>query len=620
MALREGLLEPIAGDNPSGKNLRYDRVTDQIKEARTEEDNTLPAGAWERKAKSADSKQVIKLAGEALATRSKDLQLAVWLGEAHIRQEGAAALPSVLSLLLDLQKEFWPTLHPEIDEGDASLRAVPLQWAANRYAVLVYDLPLTSTGINFHSYKAGRSIGYEADIVGNDAKKAARQDALSRGNPTSEDIDDGIAHTSKSFYAAIDESLQAARDVLEDLAIYSEEQYGDDGPTYRKLRDSLEEVHNLTNSLLADKRLAEPDVVAAPPAEPEPVVAVVAAAPPDATAMAVPVAVAAPVKPVAVMTVAAPAGQHAPQNWDDASAAVQRLATYMHSQRPGSSVPYLLQTSIRWGELRREGPKPPPDMLVAPSSEVRSGLKMAAAEKAWGDLMSRGMATLPEACSRVWLDLHRYLWQAASTNGYKQFADAVVYSVQQILAEYPDMPEWTFMDDTAVANAETLKWVEEHVRSGAATAPATAAVVAAPVAPPPMTITLPVAAALADGPPDAFVQAAELAAAGQLGAATTLLARDAAGQASGRMRYSRRMQIAELCLAAGNSGVATPILRELVDEMERRNLESWEAGDLITKPIALLLRSQNGTMDAAEHASLFTRLCRLDPSAALNLG
>ncbi|MBE7181504.1 MAG: type VI secretion system domain-containing protein, partial [Terriglobus roseus] len=129
-----------------------------------------------------------------------------------------------------------------------------------------------------------------------------------------------------------------------------------------------------------------------------------------------------------------------------------------------------------------------------------------------------------------------------------------------------------------------------------------------------------VVAAATDGPPDAFVQAAELAAAGQLGAATSLLARDAAQQASGRMRYSRRMQIAELCLAGGNAGVATPILRELIDEMERRNLESWEAGELITKPIALLLRSQNGSMDVAERDTLFTRLCRLDPSAALDIG
>ena len=630
MPLREGLLDPIPGENPSGKNLKYDRLTDQVKEARIEEDSTLPSGAWERTAKRADSKLVVKLAGEALATRTKDLQLAVWLGEAYIRLEGAGMVAPVLTFLLELQKEFWPTLYPEIDEGDSGLRAVPLQWAANRYAALVYDLPLTRTGIHFHTYKAGRSIGYEADAANNDAKTKARADALKRGSLTSEDVDEGVAGTPKSFYAALDEQLQTSRDVLEDLAIFSEEQYGEDGPSYRKLRDSLEEVHNLVNSLLADKRAIEPDPVEVAEAEPEPEPAPIAAAPvsPVPVPVAAPVPAAASVAAAVAAPVAAPrasaGGTSAPQSWDEASALVQSCATYMHTQRPGSAVPYLLHTSIRWGELRKHGPKPPLDVMVAPPSEIRAGMKMAAAEKAWADVLGRGMAALAEPCARVWLDLHRYLWQATSESGYKPFAAMVINSVRTILADYPEMPQWTFVDDTAVANADTLKWLEQEVQLAEPAAQEAAALdfhePFTPPAPVAVPIPMPVVIAAVDGPPDAFAEAASLAAAGQLGAATSLLARDAAGQASGRMRYSRRMQIAELCLAGGNAGVATPILRELIEEMERRNLESWESGDLITKPIALLLRSQNGSMEPAERDMLFTRLCRLDPSAALEIG
>ena len=56
MPLRDDLLTPIAGDNPSGKSLKYDRVYDQVKEARSEEDSTLPSGAWERTAKRAEDR------------------------------------------------------------------------------------------------------------------------------------------------------------------------------------------------------------------------------------------------------------------------------------------------------------------------------------------------------------------------------------------------------------------------------------------------------------------------------------------------------------------------------------------------------------------------------------
>ena len=44
--LRSDLLEPIPGANPSGANLCYDSVFDQIKEARTEDEENLPAGEW----------------------------------------------------------------------------------------------------------------------------------------------------------------------------------------------------------------------------------------------------------------------------------------------------------------------------------------------------------------------------------------------------------------------------------------------------------------------------------------------------------------------------------------------------------------------------------------------
>ncbi len=624
MPLREDLLQPIPGDNPSGKSLKYDRVYDQIKEARAEEDSTIPSGAWERQAKRADTKIVIKLAGEALATKSKDLQLAVWLGEAHIKQEGAPLLQPVLTLCLELQKSFWPSIYPEIDEGDVGLRAVPLQWAANRYAALVYDLPLTRSGINFHAYKSARALGYEADAANNEAKRKARTEALKRGNLTAEDADTGIAGTPKSFYADLDTALQDARDVLEDLALFCEEQYGDDGPTFRKLRDSLDEVHNLVNSLLNEKRAIEPDIVEVSAPEPDPVFEPAAVAPVQHVApSAVQVAAAPIAAPTQAIAAAAPtvsSPSATPQSWDDACARVQACATYMHTQRAGSSVPYLLHTAIRWGELRKHGAKPPLDVLVAPPSEIRSGLKMAYTEKAWGDLLGRCMAAFNDASARCWLDLHRYLWASTKESGYQPFAAMIVKSVHAILSDYPEMPQWTFMDDTAVANADTLKWIEETVRpvsEAVEVAPPPAPVISAP-SPIEIRVAVPEPAG-SDSEEDAFVQAASLAAGGQLGAATALLARDASQQPSGRMRYSRRMQIAELCLAGGSSGVALPILRELIEEMERRNLESWETGEMLTKPISLLLRSQNGSMDSADRNALFTRLCRVDPSAALSL-
>jgi len=89
MPLREDILAPIPGENPSGIDLRYDTkllLHDKIKEARRQDDE-LAQGAWQSERKTANYPLVIKLAQDALATSSKDLQLAAWLTEALIHTE-----------------------------------------------------------------------------------------------------------------------------------------------------------------------------------------------------------------------------------------------------------------------------------------------------------------------------------------------------------------------------------------------------------------------------------------------------------------------------------------------------------------------------------------------------
>src|SRR5215467_15835667 len=98
MSLRDDLLKPIAGPNPGGVDLRYDPIYDKIKEARREDDDA-PQGEWTTTRKVAEWPLVIKLAKDALTTKSKDLQIAAWLTEALIRREGFAGLNSALDLL-----------------------------------------------------------------------------------------------------------------------------------------------------------------------------------------------------------------------------------------------------------------------------------------------------------------------------------------------------------------------------------------------------------------------------------------------------------------------------------------------------------------------------------------
>lgn len=605
MPLRDDLLNPIPGDNPSGASLRYERVYDQIKEARTEDDESIPTGAWQRQAKKADFALVIKLAGEALATKSKDLQLAAWLTEAHVKREGIGLVAPCFQLMWDLQEQFWETLHPEIEDGDLGMRAVPMEWAANRIGAILHESPITRDGLNFYQYKESRAVGYEADAESSDSKREMREQAIKDNKVTGEEFDKGFASTPKSFYASLDASIHSTSELLEGLQVFCEEKYGDDGPAFGRLRSSLEEVGQVVGSLLNEKRKLEPDPVEVSAEEEPEEEAEPEASPEEESSEAAAAPVAKKGKAVSAE----------PVDWDDAIRRVQSCALFLQKNRSSSPIPYLLQSSVRFGEMREQGSSASYDFLASPPTEVRQALKRLSSEGNWEELLLAAVAAVGEPCGRAWLDAHRYVWKASYEAGYSGISASVIATVQALLKDVPEIPGWTLDDDTPTANAETQRWLEEMVIPKPPEP-------AAQEAEPEPEAAAPVyeaerEAAEEGGPPDALDLARDLIRQGQLPQAIQLLMRDAAQQPSGRARFQRRLQVAQLCVGAGQNKVAHPVLEELVNEIEQRRLEEWEAGEMLSPPLALLLRCLEDGNGARE--ALFAKLCRIDPTAAMDI-
>jgi type VI secretion system protein ImpA len=611
--LRDDLLNPIAGDNPSGANLRYEKVYDQIKEARTEDDDTIPTGAWARSVKRADYNQVIKLAGEALANKSKDLQLAAWLTEAHVKKEGIGLIQPCLQLFRDLQEQFWDTLYPEIDEdGDAGMRATPIEWTANRVSAIIREAPITRDGLNYFQYKESRSIGYEADAQYNDAKTAQREQAITDGKPTAEEFDKSFNATPKSWYVNMEASIHSSLETMDELQVYCEEKYGDDGPAFGKLRTALEEVGQVVTGLLNEKRKTEPDAPAPEEAveeepEPEPE----AAAEVESSAEAAPAAVA---RPKSSKSLSAE-----PVDKDDAFARIQACAKFLQRDNPSSPVAYMLQAALRFAETRETGSYPAWDFLAPPATEQRQNLKRLTSESNWSELLAEAIAVAGEPCGRGWLDVQRYIWKASYESSYSAISAAVISMVQGLIKDVPEIPTWTMSDDTPTANPETQKWLEEMVIPKPPE-PVIVEVQREPEPEPMYAAPQQSQQAQENAPPDILDTARELMARGHLPQALQLLMRDAAQQPSGRARFQRRLQMAQLCVGAGQGKVAFPVLEELVKEIDQRQLEEWEATDMIAPPLALLLKCLD---DSAENSStreaVFNRLCRIDPIAAMDV-
>ncbi|MGH9345621.1 MAG: ImpA family type VI secretion system protein [Terriglobia bacterium] len=143
-AMNNDLLKPISGPNPSGKDLRYnvdDPVYYQIKQARLGED--LRSVASDRERMTADYGLVVELATEAIAKKSKDLEITGWLTEAWVKLRGFSGLLDGLELFHGLVSNFWETVYPAIEEdGDVERRVGRLEWLNGTLDVPLRSVPL----------------------------------------------------------------------------------------------------------------------------------------------------------------------------------------------------------------------------------------------------------------------------------------------------------------------------------------------------------------------------------------------------------------------------------------------------------------------------------------------
>ncbi|WP_175425730.1 type VI secretion system protein TssA [Trinickia violacea] len=139
----ERYLDALPDGGGAGTSLRGDALYARIREARHEDDASLPMGDWERPLAKADWKTVAALSGDALRTRSKDFQLAAWLCEAWTHLHHVDGFVAGVEVMTGLVERYWETAWPQLEDGDAEVRAAPFAWFARTIArVLSLHVPL----------------------------------------------------------------------------------------------------------------------------------------------------------------------------------------------------------------------------------------------------------------------------------------------------------------------------------------------------------------------------------------------------------------------------------------------------------------------------------------------
>jgi len=253
----DAILAVIPGENPSGQDLRYNQIYEDIKEAKRFDD-PLDQGEWKRELKTADWDKVVALCTNALSQRTKDLQVAVWLNESLIILEGFEGLAAGLKIITGLMERYWDSLYPEIEEGDLEFRAAPLEFLNEKLWSRIKEIHVTETGHSWFTWQESRQVGYESDTLNkygdvDESKKQQRNECISEGKITAESFDSAVIQTSPVFYKTAAVNLAECLGEFLKLDKIVDERFGQDAPRLTEFGQAIEDCSQLIKRIINDK-------------------------------------------------------------------------------------------------------------------------------------------------------------------------------------------------------------------------------------------------------------------------------------------------------------------------------------------------------------------------------
>ncbi|MBV9785730.1 MAG: type VI secretion system protein TssA [Acidisphaera sp.] len=365
------LLEPIAGDNPAGPDLREDYTPQslyfRLRDARAE------ARAAERVADAAEGgadtgeppqwRSIRQLAPQGLAL-SKDLEIAAWYTEALIRSDGLVGLTAGVRLMGGLVDTFWEQLYPLPDEDGIATRVAPVTGLNGEGGDGTLSQPLRK--LPLYPRPDGSIVAFweyerSAELLTVDATRRAQR--LAAGVRPFEDVENEARAAGGARFAALRRATLAALAAWQALSDSLDAKAGADGPPTSRVRDMLLQLAEVCGKY-APPEAADGDAAAAESA------AGMAAA--DGAG-----------GEVAVLGAAAgaPAGPGRLATREDALRLLGQVAEFFRRTEPHSPLAYTLEDAVRRGRLSL------PELLeeVLPDKLARDGM-----------LMSLGIRPAPE--------------------------------------------------------------------------------------------------------------------------------------------------------------------------------------------------------------------------------
>jgi type VI secretion system protein ImpA len=244
----EAILAPLAGDQPTGSDLRQDfapnsiyfRLRDARSAARDAErqaeteggDEGLPA-LW---------RPVATLAIGALKSNSKDLEVATWLTEALVRTAGLRGLMAGAAVIGGLVEHFWDGLFPMPDDTGMETRLAAVAGLSGQGADGTLMQPLRKTsvfrrpdGVPFSLWQYQAAL--ELSGISDPARRTQRIEA---GVVPFEEVEKEARLAGAAHWSAQRDSLVQVVAAWKEMERVLDEKAGSESPSGNRVREVLE--------------------------------------------------------------------------------------------------------------------------------------------------------------------------------------------------------------------------------------------------------------------------------------------------------------------------------------------------------------------------------------------
>ena len=338
----QSLVAPIAGERATGADLREDLSANsiyyQLRDARAEArsaERAAEADPASDAAMPAEWRIVRSLTAEAIATRTKDLELAAWFTEALLRSDGLPGLQLGFSLLGELVDLYWEDVYPSPDDQGIGTRVAPVaglngEGADGTLIQPLRKLPLfprpSGAVLHFWQYQQATEVAGIGD-------EARRQHRLDAGVLALADVEREAAAAGQPHFRQLRAEANDALAAWERLAAALEQRAGPSAPPTSRVRDLLSEIIT-TASRFAPSDAAETTAAIAGLVAPKSQTSPETSAP-------------------------ATAGPARLATREDALRLLDEIANFLHRTEPHSPLAYTLREAVRrarlsWPELLEE--------------------------------------------------------------------------------------------------------------------------------------------------------------------------------------------------------------------------------------------------------------------------